>query len=63
MSTAAQKHKLDIPKVIEDFNRAEKEDKRRSGTFKIDAPFSRALDAILKSKAETKPSRKRRRKT
>jgi len=41
-------------RVMEDFQKAEESSSPRNGTFKINAPFERALDTILKAKPEPK---------
>ena len=52
--------RLNVAKVVEDFQKAEQSPGHRNGTFKIDAPFERALDTILKSKPEVKARTPRR---
>jgi hypothetical protein len=44
--------RLNVAKVIEDFQKAEASSPHRNGTFKIDAPFEKALDTILMAKPE-----------
>jgi hypothetical protein len=46
--------RLDVAKVMEDFQKAEESSSGRNGTFKIDKPFDEALDTILKAKPEPK---------
>ena len=50
---------LDVVKVMEDFQKSEDSSPRRNGTFKIDAPFEKALDSILKAKTLTKHAPKK----
>lgn len=50
--------KLNIEKVVADFQKSEDLSSHRRGTFKIDAPFEKALDTILKSRPD--PQRKKR---
>jgi len=45
---------LDVAKVIEDFQKSEESSGHRNGTFKINAPFEKALDTILKAKPVVK---------
>jgi hypothetical protein len=45
--------RLDVAKVMEDFQKSEKASSRRNGTFKIDRPFEDALNVIVKAKPET----------
>ncbi|MGD0006962.1 MAG: hypothetical protein ABSE93_00240 [Terriglobia bacterium] len=42
--------RLNVAKVMEDFQKAEESSSRRKGTFRIAAPFEQALKAILKAK-------------
>ena len=51
---------LDVDKVIQEFQKAEESSSGRNGTFKIDAPFEKALDTILKAKPEPKKPKTRR---
>jgi hypothetical protein len=44
---------------MEDFQKVEQSSSHRNGTFKINAPFEKALDAILKAKPEVRRHRKR----
>jgi hypothetical protein len=46
--------RLNITKVLEDFQTAEESTAHRKGTFKIDKPFEEALGTILKAKPESK---------
>jgi hypothetical protein len=48
---------LNVKKVLTEFQKAENAPARRNGTFKIDAPFEKALDTILKAKPDTKQSK------
>ena len=52
-----QHEPLDIKRIVEDFERAEGSSGHRRGTFKIDAPFEKALDTILKAKPQPKKSK------
>lgn len=45
---------LDVSKIVGELAQQEDSYAHRHGSFKIDAPFERALDTILKSKAEAK---------
>jgi hypothetical protein len=45
---------MDISYVIEQFNKSESSPAHRKGTFKIEAPFEKAVDTILKVKPEAK---------
>lgn len=47
---------LNVVQVMEDFAKHEKTSTHRNGTFKIEAPFEKAIDAILKAKAAPKKS-------
>jgi len=49
---------LDVRKILEQFQEAEESKAHRKGTFKIDAPFERALDTILKSKPHVPPKKR-----
>jgi len=51
--------RLDVAKVMEDFQKAEESSSRRNGTFKIEKPFEEALETILKSKPEPKKAKDR----
>ena len=51
-----RKSDLNVAKILEDFRKTEESSSGRNGTFKIDAPFEKALDTILKAKPEKKPS-------
>jgi len=42
--------RFDVAKVMEEFQKSEESPLHRNGTFKIDAPFEKALDTILKAK-------------
>jgi hypothetical protein len=42
--------RLDVSTVMEEFQKSEASSGHRKGTFKIDAPFEKALDTILKAK-------------
>ena len=44
--------RLDVAKVMEDFQREEESPSHRKGAFKIERPFDEALDTILKAKPE-----------
>ena len=54
MKKAEASKKLDVRKVLEEFQRAEESPAHHNGTFKIDAPFENALDTIIKAKADPK---------
>ena len=47
-------NRLDIPKVLEEFEREEESSPHRKDAFKIDKPFDEALDTILKSHSQPK---------
>jgi len=49
--------RLNVAKVMEEFQKAEESSSHRNGTFKIDAPFEKALDTILKAKPVSKRSK------
>ena len=51
--------RLDIQKIVKEFNQSEQESNGRKGTFKIDAPFDEAVKSILKAKPEPKKGTKR----
>lgn len=51
--------RLDVAKVMEDFQKAEESSSHRNGTFKIDAPFDKALETILKSKPDPKGKKRK----
>jgi len=48
---------LNIEKVLEEFKKLQEAPAHRVGSFKVDAPFEKALDTILKSKPETRKTR------
>jgi len=50
--------RLNVVKVMDDFQKAEDDSSHRKGTFKIDAPFEKALDTMLKSKPAPKKTSK-----
>ncbi len=50
--------RLDVAKVMEDFQKDEESSSGRNGTFKIDATFDDALRKIVKAKPGTKPAKK-----
>jgi hypothetical protein len=41
---------VDVHKISDEFDEAERSSVHRNGIFKIDAPFEKALDTILKAK-------------
>jgi hypothetical protein len=49
---------LNVAKVMDEFKKQEESPSRRNGTFKINAPFDKALDTILKAKPEPKKYQK-----
>jgi hypothetical protein len=49
--------KLDVRKLLEEFQKAEESPARHNGTFKIDAPFENALDTIIKAKPDSKKAK------
>jgi hypothetical protein len=51
--------RLNVAKVMEDFQKAEESSSHRNGTFKIDAPFDKALETILKSKPDPKGKKRK----
>ncbi len=52
MMSRKSANRLNVKKVLADFQKAEESSARRNGTFKIDAPFDDALKTILKAKPE-----------
>ena len=50
MKKADASKKLDVRKVLEEFQKAEESPAHHIGTFKIDAPLEKALDTIIKAK-------------
>lgn len=48
---------LDVNRVIKEFDKSEHSETHRRGTFKIEAPFDKALNTVLKSKAPKKSKR------
>ncbi len=42
--------RLDVAKVMEDFQKSEDSSSHRYGTFKIDKPFEEALDTVLRAR-------------
>ena len=42
--------RLNVEKIIEEFEKSEQTSGHRNGTFKIEKPFDEALDTILKVK-------------
>ncbi|MGB7592039.1 MAG: hypothetical protein WBO19_12450 [Terriglobia bacterium] len=46
--------RLDVARVMEDFQKSEESSSHRNGTFKIDVPFEEALKTIVKAKPEPK---------
>lgn len=57
MKTKRSKTDLDVGKVLEEFQKAEESSSGPNGTFKINAPFEKALDTILKAKP--KPTKRK----
>jgi hypothetical protein len=55
---AARKTSLNVGRVMEEFKKHEDLSAHRNGTFKIYAPFEKALDTILKAKPEPKKTSK-----
>ena len=53
--------RLDVAKVMEDFQKAEESSSHRNGTFKIEKPIDEALDTILK--ADRKKTRRQKLRT
>jgi hypothetical protein len=51
-------NRLNIAKVMVEFQKAEESPSHRNGTFKIDAPFEKALDTILKANPEPRSATK-----
>lgn len=52
---------LDIRKLMSQFHKSAESQSHRKGSFKIEAPFERALDTILKvNPGPKKPNRKSR---
>jgi hypothetical protein len=52
-------NKVDVVKVMKEFQEAEESLAHRNGTFKIDAPFEDALKIIVKAKPEPKKTNSR----
>jgi hypothetical protein len=46
--------RLNVPKIMGDFQKLEESSGHRKGTFNIEKPFEEALDTILKAKPEPK---------
>jgi hypothetical protein len=46
--------RLNVAKVMKDFQKSEEAPSRRNGTFNIDAPFEDALKIIVKAKPSPK---------
>jgi hypothetical protein len=42
---------------LEEFQKAEESPAHHNGTFKIDAPFEKGLDTIIKAKPDSKKAR------
>jgi len=42
---------------MEEFQKSEESSSSRNGTFKIESPFEKALDTILKAKPEAKKTK------
>lgn len=53
------KQSLNIKEVMKQFERQEDSKSPHKGTFKIDAPFDKALKTILKAKPEARKGKKR----
>lgn len=51
-------NRLNIQKVLTDFEKAEKSTAHRKGSFKIEGPFEKALETILKPKNDLKRTKK-----
>jgi hypothetical protein len=51
---AKTRKEIEIRKIVKEFERSESSKAHRKGTFKIEAPFEKALDTVLKSKAKKK---------
>jgi hypothetical protein len=45
-----QKNRLDIKKVLAEFEKSQASKAHRKGTFKIEVPFEKAVKKIAKSK-------------
>ena len=54
MKKADASKKLNVRKVLEEFQKAEESPAHHNGTFKIDAPFGKTLDTIIKAKPDAK---------
>jgi hypothetical protein len=50
---AGASKKLDVRKVLEEFQKAEESPAHHIGTFKNDAPFEKALDTIIEAKPDS----------
>jgi hypothetical protein len=50
-----KKHRsLNVSHILKEFSKAEESTTHRKGTFKIEAPFEKALDTVLKAKPKPK---------
>ena len=56
-SQSRANERLDVEKVMEEFQKSEESSSSRNGTFKIESPFEKALDTILKAKPEAKKTK------
>lgn len=50
---------LNVSKVIKEFEKNEKSSAHRKGTFKIEAPFEKAVNALLQAKPTKKLTSKK----
>lgn len=55
MKKTTPRNSLNIGGVLSEFQETEKSKAHRKGTFKIEAPFEKAIDTILKAMPESKP--------
>lgn len=53
----SRSHELNVKEIIQLAQKAEESKAHRKGTFKIEAPFDKALDSILKSKPHLMPKK------
>ncbi len=54
--------RLNVQKVLADFQKVEESSSHRKGTFKITAPFEEALETILRVKPNPQRNQRRRKK-
>jgi hypothetical protein len=52
--TGIRNEPLNVQKVLQEFEEAEREKTHRKGTFRIDRPFEEALDTLLRPRPKTR---------